>query len=74
MFLMKMKMMKFWFVKRIFCITLFFILTIFYKYLKNKKIKHDIDLLKVESSDRLSVLEDLNMYLDECLIFTIINK
>lgn len=38
------------------------------------EIKGAIDLLKFESSDHLSILEDLNMLYDNCLIFNVFAK
>lgn len=46
----------------------FLLLLLFKKYPKIGEIKRVMDLLKDETSDRLSILKDLNVLYDKCLI------
>lgn len=54
-----------------FLIIWFILMFYIYIYLKNKEIERVMDLLKDESSDILTVLEDLNEVFDRSLILNI---
>lgn len=65
-----MRMEKLKFVRKIFSF-ISFNLNYFIIFSKDEEIKRIINLLKDESSDHLTILEDIYLLLDDCLILVI---